>query len=33
VRLVGEGLRDVLAMLRGRPPHMVKSVGPPGSLA
>jgi pimeloyl-ACP methyl ester carboxylesterase len=33
VRLAREGLRDVLAMLRGRPPHMVASVGPPGSVA
>jgi cephalosporin-C deacetylase-like acetyl esterase len=33
VRLAGEGLRDALAMLRGLPPHMVASVGPPGSVA
>jgi fermentation-respiration switch protein FrsA (DUF1100 family) len=31
--LVGEGLRDALAARRGRPPHMIKSVGPPGSVA
>lgn len=33
VRLAVEGLRDAMAMLRGRPPHMVASVGPPGSVA
>ncbi len=31
--LTREGLRDQLGALGGRPPHMIKSVGPPGSLA
>ena len=33
LRLTREGLRDQLRALRGRPPHMLASVGPPGSLA
>jgi dienelactone hydrolase len=33
LRLTGAGLRDQLGALVGRPPHMVASVGPPGSLA
>jgi uncharacterized protein len=33
LRLTVEGLRDQLGALAGRPPHMVASVGPPGSLA
>jgi fermentation-respiration switch protein FrsA (DUF1100 family) len=33
LRLVREGLHDQLRALRGRPPHMIASVGPPGSLA
>jgi dienelactone hydrolase len=33
LRLVREGLRDQLGSLVGRPPHMLASVGPPGSLA
>jgi len=31
--LTREGLKDQLGALRGRPPHMLASVGPPGSLA
>lgn len=31
--LTREGLRDQIGALLGRPPHMIKSVGPPGSLA
>lgn len=31
--LTREGLRDQLGALRGRPPHMVTAVGPPGSKA
>jgi fermentation-respiration switch protein FrsA (DUF1100 family) len=31
--LVREGLRDAIGALRGRPPHMIASVGPPGSVA
>lgn len=33
LRLTREGLRDQIGALRGRPPHMVDSVGPPGSLS
>jgi hypothetical protein len=33
VRLAVAGLRDELARLRGRPPHMLPVVGPPGSVA
>lgn len=33
LRLTRAGLRDQIGALRGRPPHMIKSVGPPGSLA
>jgi dienelactone hydrolase len=33
VRLVAAGVRDQLGALLGRPPHMVPSVGPPGSVA
>jgi dienelactone hydrolase len=33
LRLTREGLRDQLRALRGRPPHTIASVGPPGSLA
>lgn len=33
LRLTREGLRDQLGALRGRPPHMIASVGPPGSLS
>jgi pimeloyl-ACP methyl ester carboxylesterase len=33
LRLTVQGLRDQLGALAGRPPHMVASVGPPGSLA
>ena len=33
MRLTREGLRDQIGALVGRPPHMIKSVGPPGSLA
>jgi fermentation-respiration switch protein FrsA (DUF1100 family) len=33
VRLAVAGLRDELARLRGRPPHMLPVVGPPGSTA
>jgi len=33
VRMTGEGLRDQLGALLGRPPHMIASVGPPGSRA
>jgi len=33
LRLTREGIRDQLGALFGRPPHMVASVGPPGSLA
>ena len=33
LRLTVEGLRDVVSALRGRPPHMIAAVGPPGSLA
>jgi fermentation-respiration switch protein FrsA (DUF1100 family) len=31
--LTREGLRDALGALRGRPPRMIASVGPPGSVA
>jgi dienelactone hydrolase len=31
LRLTREGLRDQVAALRGRPPHMIAAVGPPGS--
>src|SRR4051812_15371370 len=31
LRLTREGLRDKVAALRGRPPHMIAAVGPPGS--
>ena len=31
LRLTREGLRDQLAALRRRPPHMIAAVGPPGS--
>jgi uncharacterized protein len=31
--LTREGLRDALGAFRGRPPHMIASVGPPGSVA
>ena len=31
LRLTREGLRDQLAAIRGRPPHMIAAVGPPGS--
>ena len=31
LRLMREGLRDQVAALRGRPPHMIAAVGPPGS--
>ncbi|MFL5781620.1 MAG: alpha/beta hydrolase [Thermoleophilaceae bacterium] len=31
--LVREGLRDQIAAALGRPPHMIPSVGPPGSVA
>jgi dienelactone hydrolase len=33
LRLTLEGLRDQLGALAGRPPHMIASVGPPGSNA
>ena len=33
LRLTAAGLRDQIGARRGRPPHMVASVGPPGSLA
>jgi uncharacterized protein len=33
LRLTVQGLRDQLGALAGRPPHMIASVGPPGSLA
>ena len=33
VRLVAAGVRDQLGAVFGRPPHMVPSVGPPGSVA
>ena len=33
LRLTAAGLRDQIGALRGQPPHMVASVGPPGSLA
>ncbi len=33
LRLTVQGVRDQLGALAGRPPHMVASVGPPGSLA
>jgi dienelactone hydrolase len=33
LRLTVEGLRDQLGAIAGRPPHMVASVGPPGSTA
>jgi fermentation-respiration switch protein FrsA (DUF1100 family) len=33
LRLTVEGLRDVARAVRGAPPHMLASVGPPGSLA
>jgi dienelactone hydrolase len=33
VRMTREGLRDQLGALLGRPPHMLDSVGPPGSLS
>jgi fermentation-respiration switch protein FrsA (DUF1100 family) len=32
-RLVADGLRDQIGAALGRPPHMIASVGPPGSLA
>ena len=32
-RLTAAGLRDQVGALAGRPPHMLASVGPPGSLA
>jgi dienelactone hydrolase len=32
-RLTAAGLRDEVARLRGRPPHMLAIVGPPGSVA
>ena len=31
--LTREGLRDQLRAMRGRPPHLIAAVGPPGSLA
>jgi dienelactone hydrolase len=31
LRLTREGLRDQVAALRGRPPHMIAGAGPPGS--
>jgi len=31
LRLTREGLRDQVAALRGRPPHMIAAAGPPGS--
>jgi dienelactone hydrolase len=33
LRLVAAGLRDQIGAVLGRPPHMVPSVGPPGSVA
>lgn len=33
LRLTVEGVKDEIDRLRGRPPRMLKSVGPPGSLA
>jgi dienelactone hydrolase len=33
LRLTGAGLRDQIGAALGRPPHMLPSVGPPGSLA
>jgi pimeloyl-ACP methyl ester carboxylesterase len=33
LRLIAAGLRDQIGAAFGRPPHMVPSVGPPGSLA
>ena len=33
LRLTAEGIRDQVGALLGRPPHMIASVGPPGSLA
>ena len=33
LRLIAAGLRDQLGAAVGRPPHMVASVGPPGSVA
>lgn len=33
LRLTAEGLRDVAGAVRGKPPRMLASVGPPGSLA
>ena len=33
LRVTREGLRDQFAALTGRPPHMIASVGPPGSVA
>jgi uncharacterized protein len=33
LRLTAAGLRDQIGAVLGRPPHMVASVGPPGSLA
>ena len=33
LRLTGAGVRDQVGAALGRPPHMVASVGPPGSLA
>jgi pimeloyl-ACP methyl ester carboxylesterase len=32
-QLTREGIKDQVAALLGRPPHMLKSVGPPGSVA
>lgn len=32
-QLTREGIRDQVGALLGRPPHMIKSVGPPGSVA
>lgn len=33
LRLTGEGLKDLVGALRGRPPHMVAAVGAPGECA
>ena len=33
LRLIAAGLRDQIGAVLGRPPHMVPSVGPPGSVA
>jgi dienelactone hydrolase len=33
LRLIAAGLRDQIGAVLGRPPHMLPSVGPPGSLA